>query len=65
MRKKERNYEVKINGIPQLKDIPKDLLDLLCSALLDCILSNKEDEATCMENIEVPEQSEIVRQVKI
>ena len=26
MRKKERNYEVKINGIPQLKDMPKDLL---------------------------------------
>ena len=26
MRKKERNYEVKINGIPQLNDMPKDLL---------------------------------------
>lgn len=38
MRKKERNYEVKINGIPQLKDMPKDLLDLLCAALLDSIL---------------------------
>ena len=58
MRKKERNYEVKINGIPQLNDMPKDLLDLLCAALLDSILSDKEDEATCMENTEVPEQSE-------
>lgn len=64
MRKKERNYEVKINGIPQLKDMPKDLLDLLCAALLDSILSDKEDEMTCMENTEVPEQREIVRQVK-
>lgn len=42
MRKKERNYEVKINGIPQLNDMPKDLLDLLCAALLDGILSEKE-----------------------
>lgn len=42
MRKNERNYEVKINGIPQLKDVPKDLLDLLCAALLDSILSEKE-----------------------
>lgn len=41
MRKKERNYEVKINGIPQLNDMPKDLLDLLCAALLDSILSEK------------------------
>ena len=64
MRKKERNYEVKINGIPQLKDMPKDLLDLLCAALLDSILSDKEDEMTCMENTKVPEQREIVRQVK-
>ena len=58
MRKNERNYEVKINGIPQLKDMPKGLLDLLCAALLDSILSDKEYEATCMENTEVPEQSE-------
>ena len=65
MRKKERNYEVKINGIPQLKDMPKDLMDLLCAALFDSILSDKEDEAICMEDTEVPEQSEIVRQVKI
>ena len=42
MRKKERNYEVKINGIPQLNDMPKDLLDLLCAALLDGMLSEKE-----------------------
>ena len=41
MRKKERNYEVKINAIPQLTDMPKDLLDLLCAALLDSILSEK------------------------
>ena len=54
MRKKERNYEVKINSIPQLRDMPKDLLDLLCAALLDSILSDKEDEATCMENTKVP-----------
>ena len=58
MRNKERNYEVKINGIPQLKDMPKDLLDLLCAALLDSILSDIEGETTCMENTEVPEQSE-------
>lgn len=58
MRKKERNYEVKINAIPQLTDMPKDLLDLLCAALLDSILSDKEDEMTCMENTKVPEQSE-------
>ena len=64
MRKKERNYEVKINGIPQLKDMPKDLLDLLCTALLDSILSDKEGVTACMENTEVTKQSEIVRQVK-
>ncbi len=58
MRKKERNYEVKINAIPQLTDMPKDLLDLLCAALLGSILSDKEGETTCMENTEVPEQSE-------
>ena len=58
MRNKERNYEVKINGIPQLTDMPKDLLDLLCTALLDSILSDKEGETICMENTEVPEQSE-------
>lgn len=58
MRKKERNYEVKINGIPQLNDMPKDLLDLLCTALLDSILSDKEGKTTCMENTKVPEQSE-------
>ena len=59
MRKKERNYEVKINAIPQLTDMPKDLLDLLCAAPLDSILSDKEGETTCMENTEVPEQSEL------
>lgn len=64
MRNKERNYEVKINGIPQLKDMPKDLLDLLCAALLDSILSDKEGVAVCMGNTEVTEQSEIVRQVE-
>ena len=65
MRKKERNYEVKINGILQLKDMPKGLLDLLCAALLDSILSDKEGVvAACMENTKVTEQSEIVRQVK-
>lgn len=58
MRKKERNYEVKINGIPQLKDMPKDLLDLLCAALLDRILSDKEGVTVLMENTEVLEQSE-------
>ena len=41
LRKKERNYEVKINGIPQLNDMPKDLMDLLCAALLDSILLEK------------------------
>ena len=64
MRKEERNYEVKINGIPQLKDMPKDLLDLLCAALLDGMLSDKEGVAACMENTEVTKQSEIERQVK-
>lgn len=64
MRKKEKNYEVKINGIPQLKDMPKDLPDLLCTALLDSILSDKEGVTACMENTEVPEQNEIVRQVR-
>ena len=64
MRKEERNYEVKINGIPQLNDMPKDLLDLLCAALLDSILSDKEDVTVYMENTKVTEQSEIVRQVK-
>lgn len=58
MRKKERNYEVKINGIPQLKDMPKGLLDLLCAALLDRILSDKEGVTVLMENTEVLEQSE-------
>lgn len=64
MRKKERNYEVKINSIPQLKDMPKGLLDLLCAALLDSILSDKEDVTAYMENTKVTDQSEIVRQVK-
>ena len=64
MRKKERNYEVKINGILQLKDMPKGLLDLLCAALLNSILSDKEDVTAYMENTKVTEQSEIVRQVK-
>ena len=41
MRKKEKNYEVNIDGIPHLKDMPKDLPDLLCAALLDGILSDK------------------------
>lgn len=38
MLKKERNYEVKINGISQLKDMPRGLQDFLCAALLDNIL---------------------------
>ncbi len=40
MRKEERNYEVKTNGIPQLKDMPKDLLNVLCAALLRLLLAN-------------------------
>ena len=44
MRRSERTYEVKINGIPQLKEMPKDLLNLLCTALLDVIL---EEKSTC------------------
>ena len=64
MRKEERSYEVKINGIPQLNDVPKDLLDLLCAALLDSILSDKEDVTAYMENTKVTDPSEIVRQVK-
>ena len=55
---------MKINGIPQLNDVPKDLLDLLCAALLDSILSDKEDVTAYMENTKVTDQSEIVRQVK-
>ena len=46
MRKKERNYEVKINGIPQLKDMPKDLLDLLCAALLEGTKTTSEQRGT-------------------
>ena len=41
MRKKEKNYEVNIDGISQLNDMPKGLPDLLCAALLDGILSDK------------------------
>ena len=49
MRKKERNYKVKINGIPQLKDMPKDLLNVLCAALLDSILSEKGSKSYDVE----------------
>lgn len=45
MYRKERNYEVELNGIPQLKEMPKDLLELLCTALLDVILADKESES--------------------
>ena len=45
MRRQERNYEVKLNGVPQLKEMPEDLLELLCTALLDVILADKESEA--------------------
>lgn len=55
MRKKERNYEVKINGIPQFMDIPKDLLNLLCAALLDSILSDKKREANRADGTEEDE----------
>ena len=41
MRRGERTYEVKTNGIPQLKEMPKDLLNLLCTALLDAVLEKK------------------------
>ena len=44
MRRSERTYEVKTNGIPQLKEMPKDLLNLLCTTLLDTIL---EEKSTC------------------
>ena len=44
MYRKERNYEVNLNGIPQLEEMPKDLLGLLCAALLESILSDKESE---------------------
>ncbi len=47
MRRSERTYEVKTNGIPQLKEMPKDLLNLFCTALLDVILEEgKKKEET-------------------
>lgn len=51
MRRSERTYEVKTNGIPQLKEVPKDLLDLFCTALLDTILEDGTKEKTETESI--------------
>ncbi len=51
MRRSERTYEVKINGIPQLKEMPKDLLNLLCAALLDAILEDGTKEKAETESI--------------
>lgn len=42
MRRQERNYEIKLNVVPQLKKRPKALLKLLCMALLNVILKDKE-----------------------
>lgn len=50
MRRGERTYEVKTNGIPQLKEMPKDLLNLLCTALLDAVLEKKGVCGTEKEN---------------
>ena len=51
MRRSERTYEVKTNGIPQLKEMPKDLLNLFCTALLDAILEVGTKEKTETESI--------------
>ena len=51
MRRSERTYEVKTNGIPQLKEMPKDLLNLFCTALLDAILEKGKKEKEETESI--------------
>lgn len=51
MRRNERTYEVKTNGIPQLKEMPKDLFNLLCTALLDTILEDGTKEKAETESI--------------
>lgn len=50
MRRREKIYEVKTNGILQLKEMPKDLLNLLCTALLDVVLEKKGVYGTENEN---------------
>lgn len=42
--RKEKKYETEINGVPQLSQMPKELLELLCAALLDSIQSERNDE---------------------
>lgn len=39
MRRKDREYKVETNGVPDLTQAPKDLLELFCTAVLESILS--------------------------
>lgn len=43
MKKQEKQIEVEVNGIPDLNKAPKDLLQLICAAMLEVIeLLDKE-----------------------
>ena len=43
MKKQEKQIEVEVNGIPDLSKAPKDLLQLVCEAMLAVIeLLDKE-----------------------
>ena len=44
MRRKDREYKVEANGIPDLTQAPKDLLELFCTAVLESILSETGKE---------------------
>lgn len=48
MKRKEQTYEVKINGIPNFKEIPQDLKDLFFSALLEVITENTKQAGECL-----------------
>ena len=43
MKKQEKQIEVEVNGTPDLSNVPKDLLQLFCEAMLEAIeLLDKE-----------------------
>lgn len=44
MRRKDREYKVETNGVPDLTQAPKDLLELFCTAVLESILSETGEE---------------------
>ena len=44
MKKQKKKIEVEVNGIPDLSKVPNDLLQLFCEAILEEILSKKEDK---------------------